>query len=310
MSRPSEILNFWLRHLLQNIMVSPPPILCLGETLWDVLPDGTFLGGAPLNVAAHLTRLNAPAVLVSRVGADTRGRLALEQMRAMNLRTDAVQVDPDVPTGEARATLDSSGSASYVFPQPAAWDRIEADAATLELARSAPAVVFGTLAQRSRSGREATHRILDAARWRVFDANLRSPHDDREVALDSLARANFVKLNEHELLAFARWLSIGAEHEQIQQCLAEQFGTSTLCITRGAEGAFLWHMGQWISQPAYPTQISNTIGSGDSFLAMLLAELFAGSAPTLAMERAARLAAYVASQPGAVPDYEAKSFRR
>lgn len=290
--------------------MSEPTVLCLGETLWDILPHGEFLGGAPLNVAAHLTRLGVRAVLVSRVGADPRGRAALAEMRALGLDTARVQIDPWLPTGEARAALDASGSASYVFLQPAAWDRIEPDAATLQAAHAATAVVFGTLAQRTPGAATVVRRILDDAAWRVLDVNLRPPHAEREVVLASLARADFVKLNENELVVLADWLSVRHEPEALQAALADRYETSSLCITRGAAGAVLWHEGRWVEQPAHPTEVADTVGAGDSFLAMLLAELLAGSSAELAMRRAAQLAAFVASQRGAVPRYDPEQFRR
>ncbi len=285
------------------------PIVCLGETLWDVLPHGAFLGGAPFNVAAHLARLGAPVCLVSRVGADARGREALARMRAVGLGTARVQVDPWLPTGEARAVLDGTGSARYEFPSPAAWDRIEADAHALEAANGASALVFGTLSQRTPAAVEAVRRLVDAACWRVLDLNLRAPHDQRDVALASLARADFVKLNDSEADRVAAWLGVAADPPDLLDVLAARFGVASLCITRGERGAVLWHDGQWFDQPAARSEVIDTVGAGDAFLAMLLAELLDGRAPATAMERAARLAAFVASQPGAVPDYAAGVFR-
>ena len=290
------------------MIMIPASVLCVGETLWDVLPTGEFLGGAPLNVAAHLVRLGTPASLVSRVGVDLRGHLALERMNELHLDTSHVQTDAQLPTGEARAVLDATGSASYAFLEPAAWDRIEAGEAVLDAVRRSRAVVFGTLAQRSPASRSAIDRVLGAAEWRVLDVNLRAPHADRDVAMRSLERADFVKLNEHELVDFARWLGIEPAPEQLQELLTLEFGTTTLCITRGAEGAVLWHEGRWTRQAAFATAVVDTIGAGDAFLAMLLSELLAGRAASLAMERAARLAAYVASRPGAVPAYDAGQF--
>jgi len=284
-------------------------VLCVGETLWDVLPTGEFLGGAPLNVAAHLVRLGTPAALVSRVGIDWRGHLALERMHELHLDTSHVQTDARLPTGEARAVLDATGSASYAFLEPAAWDRIEAGDAVLDAARRSRAVVFGTLAQRAPASRSAIDRILGAAEWRVLDVNLRAPHADRDVAMRSLEQADFVKLNEHELVVFARWFGIEPEPGQLQEFLTLEFGTTTLCITRGPEGAVLWHEGRWTRQAAIATAVVDTIGAGDAFLAMLLSELLVGRPASLAMERAAHLAAYVASRPGAVPPYDPGQFR-
>jgi len=289
--------------------MSAGAVACLGETLWDVLPAGEFLGGAPLNVAAHLARLGTPALLITRVGADERGRRAFAALEALGVDTSRVQVDPWLPTGEARATLDAAGAARYAFLAPAAWDRIEADEVTLERAHRAQAVVFGTLAQRSAASASTVERILEGARWRVLDVNLRAPHDHREVTLASLARADFVKLNDDELVTVAGWLGAPADAAGLLECLQARFGTTTLLVTAGAEGARLWHEGEWCEVPAPPTVVVDTVGAGDAFLAMLLAELLAGVAAPLAMARAARLAAYVASRPGATPPYDPADFR-
>ncbi len=284
------------------------PILCVGETLWDVLPAGEFLGGAPLNVAGHLSRLGTPSLLLSRVGCDTRGKRARDQMRTLGIDTRLVQIDSVLPTGEARAILDADGSASYEFLSPAAWDKITIDDSVMESARTAAAVVFGTLARRTLTGTHALTAILKVARWRILDVNLRAPHDDRAVVLESLRQADFVKLNDSEVQVLACLLGTSPYHESFKDCLTEEFGTSSLCITRGERGALLWHQGQWTEQPAFPTVVADTVGAGDSFLAMLLRELIRGSSAATAMQQAARLASYVASHSGAIPEYPLHRF--
>jgi fructokinase len=283
-------------------------LLCVGEMLWDVLPEGEFLGGAPLNVALHARRLGLDTQLVSRLGDDDRGRRALERVRAFGLTDDLIQIDPAYPTGIAAATLGADGSATYQFPSPCAWDAVEATPAALAAARGAT-LIYGTLAQRSGITRRALTQLLDVAAWRVFDANLRAPHDDADVTLSSLERAHLVKLNEHEVAAIAGWLDVPADADALFDRLQSRFGIRSLCVTEGERGARLWHEGARIVQAAVPTVVADTIGAGDSFLAMLLAELLRGEAATSAMRRAARLAAFVASQPGASPDYRAADFR-
>ena len=166
-----------------------------------------------------------------------------------------------------------------------------------------------TLAQRSAITRRALIGLLDVAAWRVFDANLRAPHDDATVTLDSLARAHLVKLNEHEVVTLAGWLDVRADADVLFDRLRSQFDTRSLCVTEGERGARLWHEGEQVIQAAVPTVVADTIGAGDSFLAVLLAELLRGEPATNAMQRAARLAAFVASRPGASPDYRAADFR-
>ena len=284
-------------------------VICVGETLWDVLPSGEFLGGAPLNVALHATRLGLSATVVSRVGRDDRGFRALERIRSLGVDTRLIQTDPVHPTGIAEATLGADGSASDRCPAPCAWDAIEATDEALFEAKGA-AVVYGTLAQRSPTSSSAVAQLLNVASWRIFDANLRAPHDDPAVTLNGIKRADFVKLNEHEVNAITGWLGVEPTACALWEKIRSDYGVQSLCVTEGEHGAHLWHRGTYVFQPAFPTTVTDTIGAGDSFLSMLIAELLAGSSCVDAMRRAARLASFVASQAGASPDYDASAYRR
>jgi fructokinase len=284
-------------------------VVCVGETLWDVLPRGRFLGGAPLNVAAHLARQGVAASLVTRVGDDEAGRLAIAAARAYGVDTSTIQVDPTHATGEARATVDSTGSATYEFPSPAAWDFIAADSAALAALAGAQALVFGTLAQRAATSAASIRALLESARASrrclcVFDPNLRAPHVDRDLTLAALRFADFVKLNEDECTLFGDWLACGPDPAGLRRALHDGYGVTSLCITRGAEGALLWQDGTWFEQPAFRCAVVDTVGAGDSFLAMLLAQRLRGATPQVALRAAAELAARVAARPGAVPDLD------
>lgn len=284
-------------------------VACFGEVLWDVLPRGTFLGGAPLNVAAHLSRLGCRAELLSRLGADYPGLEALARIRDLGVGTQLLQQDFALPTGEARAVLAADGSASYEFETPAAWDVIEFDTAAAPLLASADALVFGTLAQRDSRSRESLWQCLALSKYRVFDVNLRQPHHDAEVTLASLREADFVKLNEEECVIVGRWLGTSADPEELRIAIERLRASRAalplqLCITRGGDGALLWAEGSWHSRPARRVTVVDTVGAGDSFLAMLLSQRLRGVEPSLALERAAALGGFVASRAGAVPDYD------
>jgi len=289
--------------------MTPPSILCVGETLWDLLPAGEFIGGAPFNVAAHCARLGARALLVSRLGKDERGRRVLESARALGIDLSLLQIDPRLPSGVARAALADDGSAHYEFPAPAAWDALTATPAALAAATSADAMVHGTLGQRDPRSREAIGQLARAARWRVFDPNLRAPHIERSLCEAGLRGAGLVKVNEEECRLFAQWFGGASTPEGLWSTLSSRFAVQALCVTLGAAGSWLhWH-GQRYTQGSVPTTVADTVGAGDAFLAMLVCELLAGSAAATALACAARLASFVASQSGAVPAYEAARFR-
>jgi len=288
------------------------PIACFGEILWDVLPHGTCLGGAPLNVAAHLARLGSPAQLISRLGPDARGLDAFARVRDMGVGMRLLQQDFALPTGEARAVLAADGSAKYEFETPAAWDAIEFTADLRQQLPAARALVFGTLAQRDARSRETLWQCIRLADYRVLDVNLRLPHHDADITRASLREADFVKLNEEECGIVGAWLGTTAEPDALRAALERLRMTRTahplqVCITRGAEGALLWADGQWHAQPAVPVAVVDTVGAGDAFLAMLLAQRLRGVGPPQALARAAALGGFVASRAGAVPDYDPRS---
>jgi fructokinase len=289
-------------------MHGTPLIVCAGEALWDVLPRGEFIGGAPYNVASHAARLGARAMLLTRIGDDARGERLLSLARASHVDTSLVQRDPVLATGEARAVLDPSGAARYEFLTPAAWDVLVASPAALAAVSAADAFVHGTLACRDPRAREAIAQLGTVARWRVFDPNLRAPFYNRELVETGLHGAGLLKVNEEECALLADWYGTAATPEAVQPELARRFGVRALCVTLGPEGAKLHWEGQWHTQPGIKTQVADTVGAGDAFLAMLLAALLAGVSPAGALERAARLASFVASQPGAVPDYDPMRF--
>ena len=277
-------------------------VLCVGEVLWDALPAGLFLGGAPFNVACHLRAAGVAATLVSRVGADHLGEEVRARAARYGVGTDLLQVDPALPTGFVRVAVDEAGDARYEIVEPAAWDAIESSAALLARAAAARAVVFGSLAQRGAASRATIERLWDTPALMVFDANLRPPYDDRDVVRRSLRRADVVKVNAAELRRFAAWFRLrGAGERQQAEALAESFACRVVCVTRGAEGAALLNEGQWSEHPGFEVEVRDTVGAGDAFLAVLLAGLFTGVDDRTLLRHANLAGAYVATQSGAVP---------
>ncbi|GJG89271.1 hypothetical protein tb265_44520 [Gemmatimonadetes bacterium T265] len=322
-------------------------ILCVGELLWDALPAGLFLGGAPFNVACHLRAAGLAVAMVSRVGADHLGDEALRRAARYGIATDLVQVDPALPTGLVRVTLDEAGEGGFDIVAPAAWDAIELNDALLGRASEARAIVFGSLAQRSAVTRATVERLWATGALLVFDANLRAPYDDPEVVRRSLRSAAVVKVSDRELWRLASWFGLpggapggalrrgarrgpapnvggrpntaragargdappvvphgtpqSAPMRETVAALADAFGCRTVCVTRGGHGAALWDDGQWTEHPGFEVEVRDTIGAGDAFLAVLLAGLLAGTEARAILQHANLIAAYVATQPGAVP---------
>jgi len=283
-------------------MTSNETIACVGELLWDVLPDGRTLGGAPANVAYHLARLGYSATLVTRVGRDELGDAARADLAAHGLRVAEVQVDDALPTGAAHVTLDAHGHAAYRFVTPAAFDAIEQPVCTPDV------VVFGTLAQRDARSRETIRRVAAGARIAAYDVNLRPPHTSLETVIASLPLATIVKVSEEESDTLSAALGAPAGHAAFARFVSERFGARLVCVTRGAGGAGLWAAGVWHDVAGIAAKATDTVGAGDAFVAALLAGWLEGRAPAETLERANRLGAYVAGRRGAMPEYDASAL--
>ncbi|RZL14504.1 MAG: carbohydrate kinase, partial [Hymenobacter sp.] len=232
-------------------------VICFGEILWDVLPTGKQPGGAPFNVAVHLHQLGVPTQLISCVGDDAPGRELLAFIESKGLSTSYVQRSPTHLTGVVKANVDDAHEVVYKIVQPVAWDYIQAEPALDELVRQADVLVFGSLAARQADTRATLYHLLQSARFKVFDVNLRAPHYTPEVVEYLLGHADLVKLNHHELLQVLEWF--GTHHEQeldrpaAMRWLAERFHLQAVCVTCGAEGALLWAGGQYYTAPGLPT---------------------------------------------------------
>ena len=276
-------------------------ILCVGEVLWDALPEGLFLGGAPFNVACHLRAAGLTATMVSRIGTDRLGEEVIRRAERYGVGVDLIQVDPALPTGFVQVAVDDAGNPAYEILAPAAWDAIATSEALLRRAADARAIVFGSLAQRHATSRATIERLWESSATMVLDVNLRPPYDDREIVRRSLRRADVVKLSVPELERVGEWFSLRGDARAMVSTLAEQFRCSLVCLTRGSGGAAMWHDGSWSEHPGFEVEVRDTVGAGDAFLAVLLAGLLAGGSDASLLQNANLIGAYVATQYGAVP---------
>lgn len=283
-------------------------ILCFGEVLWDCLPAGLFLGGAPLNVASHLQRLGAEAIMASAVGADVLGDEALARIRKRGLTITEVAVVTDLPTGTAHVELDSDGVASYRFPKPCAWDAIPA-APALAIAQSVDAIVFGTLATRSGMNEDTMEALLAIdGPLKIFDVNIRQPYFDRLSTTVLAQRADVIKVNDEELALLTGMDVTEALPEGPLQLLSTITGVHRICLTRGAEGAVFWDHGTMTVAEAPEVTVKDTVGAGDAFTAAITLALIHDESAESFLPRACRLGAFIASKDGAVPDYDPKNL--
>jgi fructokinase len=276
----------------------------LGEVLWDLLPAGKQLGGAPANFAYHAHALGAESLVVSRVGDDPLGHEILDRLCGLGLRTDGIAVDASAPTGTVGVSLDANGAPTFTIHENVAWDLLEAGEQVLHEASRADAVCFGTLAQRNPCAKAAVRAILQAtppAALRIFDINLRQHYWSPELILDSLELANVLKLNDEELPVVADLLGLSGDDRGRLHQLAARFALRAVALTKGADGSTLLVGDELVCRPGSKLVVADTVGAGDSYTAALVLGLLAGHAPARIIEAAHRVADYVCTQHGATP---------
>ncbi|HVT71902.1 MAG TPA: carbohydrate kinase [Lacunisphaera sp.] len=289
-------------------MSEPAPlVVCFGEILWDFLPQGLFPGGAPFNVAYHLHRLGLHVHLASSVGRDLLGDELIRRLRHWQLEVSGVGRHLGLPTGYVTATLGCTGDARYEIAPSVAWDQIALPEDTVRAAMQARAVVFGSLAQRSPYNRASLDRllaVLPPGAQRVFDVNLRPPHDDLDLVLELATRATLLKVNAAEAARLVgEQPGLGREAPQAR-ALAARTGCPLVCVTAGEQGAGLLQGDDWHWVEGRPTAVRDTVGAGDAFLAGLVAGLLLHREPPgAALDRACRLGEFVAARDGATPSY-------
>jgi len=284
---------------------SDPVLVCFGETLWDVLPGGRLPGGAPTNVAIHLRYQGFAPLMVSRLGDDAPGRELRAFLRGKGVSDAGLQTDPARQTGIVRANVTNSTEVTYDIVEDVAWDHIAPDEATAARVAGSDVFVYGSLAARNETSRNTLLQYLQVATYKVFDVNLRPPHYTPERTRQLLAEATVVKMNHHELAEITGWLGGPGEPRAGMAFLKDHYRLATVIVTRAERGAAVLGGEGYFEHPGFPVTVQDTIGSGDAFLATFLAGHLRGDAAAVTLERACRVGAYVATQRGATPPYDA-----
>lgn len=285
-------------------------IVCFGEVLFDVFPTHTKIGGAPLNVGLRLASLGIETQIISRIGQDAKGKELLDFIEANDVSTTYIQTDSHFSTGEVTVKLDEKGSASYTINYPVAWDKIEATPEAHDIVNSADAVVFGSLVCRDTASYQSLLSLLNVAKYKIFDVNLRAPFYTQELLSDLMNKADFIKFNDDELYEISAYLGSPYHSlEQNMQFIAEKTNTQHICVTKGSHGAVLFYNNRLFYNSGYKITVADTVGAGDSFLAGLLSKLLAGIAPQEAINFACALGALVAQEEGANPKISKESIK-
>lgn len=280
------------------------PIVGIGEALWDMLPSGKHLGGAPLNFAYIASLLGNRSAIATRVGEDSLGREIRGELNARNLDTKAIQTDPKLPTGTVDVRF-QDGQPEYEIRKPVAWDALEWSSEWQRLARRCEAVCFGTLAQRSTQSRSTILQFIEHTRsscLRVFDINLRRPFYSREMIEAALPFTTVLKMNDVELPQIAEMFSIaGSSPAELMRAMRQKFRAKILFVTRGERGAAATDGPTVVEHPGFTVQVCDTIGAGDAFSAAATHSLLRGVDLEQTLAFANRWASWVASQAGGMP---------
>jgi fructokinase len=276
----------------------------LGESLWDLLPDGKQLGGAPTNFAYMCNLLGDRGIVASRIGNDALGDQIASTLEQLQVNTSYMQRDPNHPTGSVAVQFEAEGQPSYTIREGVAWDFLEWTPEWARLASQADVVCFGTLAQRSPLSRAAIQQFVRSAgaALRIFDVNLRPPFYSEAVLRQSLELAQVLKLNDLELPVVAGLLGIAfrGEHECAQRLLTTH-GLKLVCVTRGAQGSLLVDSSRVSEHPGFRVSVADTVGAGDAFTACMAHHVARHASLETINAEANRFAAWVASRHGGTP---------
>ena len=281
-------------------------IVGMGEVLWDMLPEGKKIGGAPANFAYHVSQYGFDGCVVSAVGDDKLGNEILESFN--NRRLNYLIQRVPYPTGTVQIELDEAGIPCYEIKENVAWDNIPFTVDLEKLAKKTRAVCFGSLAQRNTVSRETINRFLDvmsdaAGQYRVFDVNLRQGFYDKVILCNSMKRCNILKINDEELIAVSRMFEYpGINLEDKCRALLSEYGLEILILTCGVNGSYVFTRENVSFVNTPKIEVADTVGAGDSFTATFISAILKGKSIREAHELAVEVSAYVCTQNGAMPE--------
>jgi len=280
-------------------------IVGMGEALWDVLPEGKKIGGAPANFAYHVSQFGFDSRVVSAIGRDELGDEILDIFKEKQLRHQIERVG--YPTGTVQVTLDSEGVPCYEIKENVAWDNIPFTDELKQLAHNTRAVCFGSLAQRNEVSRRTINQFLDAmpetdGQLKIFDINLRQHFYTKEVLSESFEKCNVLKINDEELVVISRMFGYpGIDLQDKCWILLAKYNLKMLILTCGTNGSYVFTPGVVSFQETPKVTVADTVGAGDSFTAAFCASVLEGKSIPEAHKLAVEVSAYVCTQSGAMP---------
>mgnify|MGYP001136889657 CR=1 FL=1 len=279
-----------------------PVIVGIGEILWDILPEGRRLGGAPGNFVYHGQTLGAEGYIVSRVGKDQLGEEILSQIKSFGLSPLCISTDIVHPTGTVSVSLDAKGIPKFTIHENVAWDYLETTPEILNLASRADAVCFGSLAQRLKVSRRTILNFLEKTKndcLRVFDINLRQSYYSEEIITRLLSHSTILKLNGEEMAILAKMFGLKGGETAILDSLVNRFTLDLVALTKGEKGSRLFSRSAESTHPGFSVHVVDTVGAGDAFTAALVMGVLRGKPLDEINREANRMASFVCTQSGA-----------
>ncbi|PWJ43260.1 carbohydrate kinase family protein [Sediminitomix flava] len=281
-------------------------VLGFGEILWDILPNGKQLGGAPANFAFHCNQQGMNGIPVSAVGKDELGDEILKLLKAKNIDRKAIRVLEDKATSTVDVVVDKAGKPTYQIHENVAWDYLQPNSDLETFFSTADAICFGTLAQRSDITQQTLFQLFAKVKQEalvVFDINLRQQYYSLETIEKSLQFANVFKLNDEELIVLKDLLVLKGDTEEAQlKELLDTFNLKYIALTKGAEGSLIMSSSETTTLATPKVKVVDTVGAGDSFTATMVAGILKGEAQKVFHEKAVKISAMVCEHHGAMPD--------
>ena len=280
-------------------------VVGMGEALWDVLPEGKKIGGAPANFAYHVSQFGLPSCVVSAIGDDALGKEIIDNFTSKGL--DQLIAEVPYPTGTVQVEIDQTGIPLYDIKENVAWDNIPYTEHLDALAKRTKAVCFGSLAQRNVVSRETINHFLDTMpkdddSLIVFDVNLRQGFYNKEILCKSMQNCNILKINDEELITVSRMFGYpGIDLQDKCWILLGKYNLKMLILTCGINGSYVFTPGNVSFQPTPKVEVADTVGAGDSFTAAFIASILKGKSVTEAHTIAVKTSAFVCTQKGAMP---------
>ena len=279
-------------------------VVGLGEVLWDMLPEGRKIGGAPVNFAYHAGQFGIDTMAVSAIGNDKLGEDTIAEMNGKHLN----HIFPSVPypTGSVQVSLDEKGVPAYDIKENVAWDNIPFTNEIESVARSCRAVCFGSLAQRNAVSRNTIRKFIESTPSGcilIFDINLRQNFYTRNVIHDSLELCNILKINDEEIMLVSSMFNYDSSNiENVCRTIMEDFSLEMVILTCGTKGSYIFTKGGVSFMPTPKVNVADTVGAGDSFTGSFCAAILRGLPVAEAHKKAVEVSAYVCTQNGAMPE--------